>query len=154
MTESTCFRIKGSNIIHETIDRETVIVNLDSGNYYSLENTGARVWSSIEKEASLRQMIEDISFHYNAGGEEIKKALSKLLTLLRGEGLIAFFEREEPGPGPVSPEGDRIDGGAERKPFEVPVLHKYNDMQELLLLDPIHEVDETGWPNVKPEQDA
>jgi hypothetical protein len=29
----------------------------------------------------------------------------------------------------------------------VPVLNKYTDMQDLLLLDPIHEVDERGWPN-------
>ena len=28
-----------------------------------------------------------------------------------------------------------------------PRLDKYTDMQELLLLDPIHEVDERGWPN-------
>jgi len=35
-----------------------------------------------------------------------------------------------------------------RKPFALPVLHKYTDMQELLLIDPIHEVDETGWPNI------
>ncbi len=33
------------------------------------------------------------------------------------------------------------------KSFEAPILHKFTDMQELLLLDPIHEVDETGWPN-------
>ena len=26
-------------------------------------------------------------------------------------------------------------------------LGKYTDMQELLLLDPVHEVDEAGWPN-------
>jgi hypothetical protein len=33
--------------------------------------------------------------------------------------------------------------------FVAPVLHKHTDMQDLLLLDPIHEVDETGWPSVK-----
>jgi hypothetical protein len=31
-------------------------------------------------------------------------------------------------------------------------LHKYTDMEELLLLDPIHDVDETGWPNKSPER--
>jgi hypothetical protein len=28
-------------------------------------------------------------------------------------------------------------------------LQKFTDMQELLLLDPIHEVDERGWPHRK-----
>ena len=34
--------------------------------------------------------------------------------------------------------------------FNAPVLNKYTDMQDLLLLDPIHEVDATGWPSIKP----
>jgi hypothetical protein len=28
------------------------------------------------------------------------------------------------------------------------MLQKFTDMQDLLLLDPIHEVDESGWPRV------
>jgi hypothetical protein len=33
--------------------------------------------------------------------------------------------------------------------FEPPKFAKYNDMQNLLLSDPIHDVDETGWPNLE-----
>ena len=36
--------------------------------------------------------------------------------------------------------------------FEKPVLQKYSDMQDLLLLDPIHEVDEAGWPHALPPE--
>jgi hypothetical protein len=36
--------------------------------------------------------------------------------------------------------------------WEAPKLTVYEDMQDLLLLDPIHDVDETGWPARK--QDA
>jgi hypothetical protein len=28
-----------------------------------------------------------------------------------------------------------------------PSFEKYSDMQEMLLLDPIHEVSEAGWPH-------
>jgi hypothetical protein len=34
--------------------------------------------------------------------------------------------------------------------FHAPVLQVYSDMQDLLLLDPIHEVDATGWPMPAP----
>ncbi len=30
--------------------------------------------------------------------------------------------------------------------YATPTLSKYTDMEELLLLDPIHEVDAQGWP--------
>ena len=36
--------------------------------------------------------------------------------------------------------------------FETPVLEKYTDMAELLLLDPIHDVDATGWPHPAPDR--
>jgi len=35
---------------------------------------------------------------------------------------------------------------AARPAFEPPVLTTFSDMQELLWLDPIHEVDDAGWP--------
>ena len=35
-----------------------------------------------------------------------------------------------------------------RLAFEAPVLAKYTDMAQLLVLDPIHDVDETGWPKI------
>ena len=38
-----------------------------------------------------------------------------------------------------------------KKEYEAPVLECYTDMQELLLLDPIHEVEETNWLVNKPQ---
>ena len=37
-----------------------------------------------------------------------------------------------------------------RVAFEAPVLEKYTDMQTLLLVDPVHEVDDRGWPHEAP----
>jgi hypothetical protein len=41
--------------------------------------------------------------------------------------------------------------GHAKPSFNPPLLNKYSDMQELLLLDPIHDVDEAGWPKPVPE---
>jgi hypothetical protein len=46
-------------------------------------------------------------------------------------------------PGPAAPDDP---APAERATFIAPVLAVYTDMQDLLLLDPIHDVDEIGWP--------
>ena len=32
-------------------------------------------------------------------------------------------------------------------PYEKPKIETFSDMKDLLLLDPIHDVDETGWPS-------
>ena len=49
---------------------------------------------------------------------------------------------------------DLIDSTGEKLPFEAPVLYTYTDMAELLLLDPIHDVDETGWPKPASEENS
>ena len=36
-------------------------------------------------------------------------------------------------------------------PFRTPVLSKFDDMNEMLLLDPVHDVAETGWPAPRDE---
>jgi hypothetical protein len=40
-------------------------------------------------------------------------------------------------------------GGAANGVFTRPVLTKFTDMQDLLLLDPIHDVNSSGWPAKK-----
>ncbi len=35
-----------------------------------------------------------------------------------------------------------------------PALQKFTDLQDLLMLDPIHEVDERGWPHARPPGDT
>jgi hypothetical protein len=67
--------------------------------------------------------------------------------LLREELLTLFTEDAEP-PEPSSqlaePEPAVV------VPFVAPVLRKYTDMQEFMLVDPIHDVDvDAGWPHVK-----
>jgi hypothetical protein len=37
---------------------------------------------------------------------------------------------------------------ADRPPFRTPRLEKFTDMQDLILLDPVHEVDARGWPHL------
>jgi len=39
----------------------------------------------------------------------------------------------------------------EKAAFECPVLGKYTNMQEFLLVDPIHKIDYTDWPEEKPD---
>lgn len=38
------FRVDLPNIMHEMIDNEVVVVNLDNGTYYSFDGVGAQIW--------------------------------------------------------------------------------------------------------------
>jgi hypothetical protein len=136
------FHVKKPDVVHETIDGETVIVNLESGVYYSLRDSGVDIWNMIEGGANADELLDMLLSRYDGPKNEMQKAVADLLVNLQEEGLVkASSKRLSDGgqvPGPWS---------GEKRPFQSPRLDRYSDMQELLLLDPIHEVDEDGWPN-------
>ncbi|GAB4461873.1 MAG: PqqD family protein [Anaerolineae bacterium] len=134
-------------VIGEVIDDEAIIVNLDSGAYYSLRGTGAAIWQMIEQGSTVAHMVEQLARHYATNAATIEAGVTALVTELQAEQLIVAVadgvqaDAAPPAPLPPAPAG----------PFDAPVLEKYTDMADLLLLDPIHEVDETaGWPHPSP----
>ena len=64
MNTSVYFNLGGPEIVHETIDGETVIVNLENGNYYSLRNVGVDVWNMIESSATLEDITNALTLRY------------------------------------------------------------------------------------------
>jgi hypothetical protein len=152
MVRSERFCINSAKITHETIDGEVVIVNLASGSYYSLDSAGAEIWGRIAHRASFSEIVAYLTDRFDGKAEELAGAAKKLLEELETEGLII----KEPNAGETdSLEGRSVSPGrpesAAKATFTPPSLNKYTDMQDLLLLDPIHDVDEAGWPVVKPD---
>jgi hypothetical protein len=147
MTQSR-FRVNSPTVTHETIDGEAVIINLDSGNYYSLIDAGCVIWNLVGKHLPASEIISRLSESYEGQRATIESGVVQLLSQLEQESLIVpdYESSELPEPQNTGPQN-----GSMRPQFQTPVLQKYTDMQELLLLDPIHDVDDMGWPRVNPE---
>ena len=143
------FRVNSPTVTHEIIDGEAVIINLDTGNYYSLVDVGSFIWSLVEKGASASDVQNGVLQTYQGDAQEIDRGVQELLSQLHQENLIV----------PVDAAAEPFDlaqampstNGHEKPSFNPPALHKYSDMQELLLLDPIHDVDDAGWPKPVPD---
>lgn len=145
------FKIDSPRVVYESFENEVVIIHFESGNYYSLEKAGADIWNFIDKGAPADEIVKAMALRYEAPLDEIEDAVSNLMTELQEEGLIIPAEIEEirdVQEQEVSPE---TSPETERLSFESPMLQRYTDMREMLLLDPIHEVDEAGWPTAKPD---
>lgn len=145
------FKVNTPTVTHETIDGEAVIINLDSGNYYSLVETGSLIWALVDKGASASEVQELVQQIYQGNAVEIDRGVQDLLTQLQQENLIVPVEG---APEVNLNELKQIlpaSNGLEKTAFNPPSLNKYSDMQELLLLDPIHDVDEAGWPKPVPD---
>jgi len=144
MSPDQRFRVNTPKVVHETIDGEVIIIHLDTGCYYSLDGTGAAVWDRLDHGASLGEISEWLGQTYPDSVPQALSAVAQLAAELQSEDLIAASDAA-----PAARNGKPEPAVTLPPAFVVPVLHKHTDMQDLLLLDPIHEVDETGWPSVK-----
>lgn len=148
MTNSKIFRINSPKVIRETIDGEVVIVNLKKGHYYSLMETGAVIWDGIERGIYRENVIEEMTQQYDASPEDIKTAVDIFFERLQQEELIVLDQIDTSKSTSITNQ-TKTNASKEKVRFEPPILHKYTDMEDLLVLDPIHEVDEMGWPSAK-----
>jgi Coenzyme PQQ synthesis protein D (PqqD) len=130
-------------IVNETIDGEVIMLNLDRGRYYSLTRSGAEAWDALRNLATPAEIVDHLHGHYAAERSEIEAAVRRLVDDLCREELIAPLADGTGAPAAIA--NGRHNGT--RAPFEAPRLQVYTDMEDLLMLDPIHEVDETGWPS-------
>jgi len=145
------FRVNTPMVTHETIDGEAVIINLDSGNYYSLVEVGSFIWDLVGAGASADEVRNLILQNYQGNDTDIDRGVQELLAQLQQENLVVPFDGAEPFDLTQLNESVPANNSHEKLPFNPPSLHKYSDMQELLLLDPIHDVDDTGWPKPNPD---
>src|SRR5262245_61956847 len=136
------YKIASSQITSEVIDGEVMIINLKNGNYFNLNGSVVEIWSALQEGASRDRILSRLGRRFGAEMSVLASSLDGLLKELQKEELIAASEGTEQN---ESPAGDN----PSKVPFVPPQLGKFSDMQELLLLDPIHDVDDAGWPQAK-----
>ncbi|MGH7582274.1 MAG: PqqD family protein [Gemmatimonadales bacterium] len=130
----------------EIIDGEAVIMDLTSGHYYSALGSGAVIWSAVEAGCDRTGAVDHLAAVYPVPRATLEAAVDSFVSELLSHGLVV-----ESGTPTPDAEPSFRDAGAE---FAPPVLEAYSDMEDLLLLDPVHDVDAVGWPVPKPATDG
>ena len=139
------FRVNSPRVMHETIEGEVIVIDLTTGSYYSLREVSAEIWREIESGADEARIGAALELRYEGPREEILAGVGRLLDELAAEGLIEPTDASGDVAPPAAPPS--TNGSI---PFQAPVLEKHSDMQDLILLDPVHEVDARGWPHAAP----
>jgi len=123
-------------VIHQTLDGEAVVINLNNGRYYALNPSGSLVWNALADGHSTAAMAR-------AFVPESSASIERFVDALVEQGLIHEISAAA-ADSPATPLSSIT-------PFSEPRMEIYTDMERLLPLDPLHEVDERGWPNRKSE---
>ncbi|MDH7445522.1 PqqD family protein [Aquimarina sp. 2201CG14-23] len=132
-------------VIADIMDDEIIILNMESGKYYSAMNTGAIAWQTLSNGYTIEEASEIISKHFAISNDLVLKDLNTISTQFLADGLIMTSEVKKPV--------INVDVSA-YKTYTTPEITTYTDMEKLLLMDPVHEVENMGWPNKKEQKDT
>jgi hypothetical protein len=128
-------------VVSEVIDGEAIIMDMRSGLYFSADGVAALIWDAVAKGASLNDIEGWAARHYSADSlEAVRAFLDKLI-----ENKLVTAEEQGASDGFALPEPAIA--------YAPPQLLVHGDMQDLIMLDPIHDVSEAGWPLPKAEAD-
>jgi hypothetical protein len=133
-------RVASETIHSKVFDDEVVIIDMASGLYFSLRGAAVDVWTMIEACATPAAIAAALVARYDGDAASVAAACERCVGELIELGLALADAAASPGNLQVAP--------AARAPFVAPAIERYSDMQDLLLLDPVHEVSEAGWPHV------
>jgi len=146
MSSEISFECNSPDVVFENFGDEVILLNLQTGRYYSLDPVGMFYWEHLSQGVSPRELAAHIGRAYSdqAGGSSIAGDLDGLLNEFRSEQLI----RPSKTPRALAD----VTNATTKLPAEYvpPVVSKFDDVAEMLLLDPVHDVGELGWPRPAP----
>jgi hypothetical protein len=139
MSQKTILEIAAPNCVAQDFEGEIIALNLARGTYYSLRGLAAVLWRDLaagHPVETLAALAADrlggtqpvLDFVANATTHGLMQPVSNAATPLAEPRLVQAL----------------AGAGTAELVFEV-----FDDMNSLILLDPVHEVDEKrGWPNL------
>ncbi|MBB3206190.1 hypothetical protein FHS27_001998 [Rhodopirellula rubra] len=140
MTSQPFYKLNEPQVVGELLDGEFILLHFETGCYFSVRHTSASVCHWLFAGVSPTEIADAIATHYGLPKNDVEQEIDAFIAGMLREDLVAVVDAPQK-PALVVP---TFDGAYTKLVFE-----KYDDMSEQLLLDPIHEIDERGWPQSK-----
>jgi hypothetical protein len=126
------------SVVYEKFDDESVLINFETGIYFSLRGSAPRIWNLLQSPSTL----DSIAMQIGATETLARNTIETFLTELAAQSCVLARQVEE-----IEVVGSPASAG-DAEAFEPPILQAFQDLQELIVVDPVHEVDaKDGWPH-------
>ncbi len=133
------YHLSSNQISGEIVDDELIIVDLSGGIYYNSQGSGVLLWQAIEHGWDFEETVDLLAASASDSAEFRAKA-DEWIDMLVKNGVVARSDSTKPVDREIFP-ADRED-----ETLLPPVLDVHHDLEDVLMLDPIHDFGETGWP--------
>jgi len=130
-------RVNAPLVVAELFETEVVVIHLERGTYYSLTGAACQLWPLLQgglDAAGVVERLAALGSDWSAAAGELQAFIEQLLV----EALLRTDAAPAPAQEPPQPQA---------ADYQPPKLEKFTDMEELIALDPVHDVAASeGWP--------
>lgn len=127
----TYYALSSEDITYEMLDGEIVAIDFVRGTYHSLRGAAAPLFATLV----AGQPAEHAAAWFTGAPASVMSEIADLITRWQEAGLLAV---RADAPAPLTPPAPVA--------WAPPSFETFDDMQQLLLADPIHDVGDGAWP--------
>lgn len=133
--------VDSNSVLSEILDGEAVIIDLSSGRYHAAAGVAATIWEGVLCGHSLARIMDDVRRAHSGVPNDAEAAVRAFIDSVVVQGLA------QPSAGDTSTSDPRNPMSGPITPWSEPVLESHDDLADLLLIDPVHDVTTQGWPH-------
>lgn len=138
---ATAYVIDRQSVVSESFDDDTILINFATGTYFSLRGTAPFIWNTLQTPVTIEKIVAMVA----SNPADAQDAVSEMIETLVAEQCLLPVEIGE---------SEIIDASTQPRtePYTPPIIETFRDLQELITIDPVHEVeDDDGWPRRRPD---
>ena len=125
---------QSQEISYEIFKDEIIVINLKSGKYFQIENSGIEIFKNIKNNTLIEENVKS----FIPQNSKNKLEILKFINLLKKHHIIKE----------TSIKNNKK--SAKKYTYKKPKITIYNDMKKILISDPIHDIPEKySWPKKK-----
>lgn len=80
--------IRDLELTYNELDGEVVMMSLEKGEYYGLNNIGSRIWELLSKPLSIRELAEKLVAEYQVNIDQCIEDIRPFIDELVQKGLV------------------------------------------------------------------
>ena len=79
---------RNEEVFASEIDNEVVMMNIQTGKYYGLDEIGSRIWELMKQKIKVKDLIKKLLEEYDVSEQECEKDVLELLMELQSNDLV------------------------------------------------------------------
>ena len=82
----------GSDVLFKDVGGEAVVLNLETGKYYGLDEVGARMWTLLNEKKQVKEVYQALVKEFEVSTDQLEHDLLSLVNQLANNGLLQVDE--------------------------------------------------------------